>query len=134
MDTRFAQHMEEHMKKLALTALLAIGLGAFAVTSQPARATDNDDVNSGGGCGFSIFCGWWYWVLPGSGGGIGGAGTCYAGDRSCLPPNAINPGQPGGDCWDNPTSDACEGNTSWSLPSQTPPGGSGGGRRPSRVR
>jgi hypothetical protein len=117
------------MRKLLLAS--AVALSAMLLADAPAvRAADAENQDISSGCGDTIFCGWWYWVLPGPRGGVGGAGTCYAGDRNCIPNGATNPGQPGGECFDNPYSDGCEGNTSWSTGSSS----SQGSPRPGSTR
>lgn len=125
------------MRKFLLASCLAVACGGFAAVSGPARAIDNDDVSpSDTGCGSSIFCGWWHWTIQGPGGGVGSAGTCYAGDYACIPPGATNPGQPGDPCFQNPYSDGCGGGSAnWSAsPSQTGPAGGGGNGGRNRLR
>lgn len=113
-----------------LASCLALVFGIFALAFQPAHATENDDVGSGNGCGFSIFCGFWYWTIQGPRGGVGGAGVCDAGNSACLPPGAVNPGNPGDPCFDNPYTDGCAGGSgAWPSPSPSSVSGGGGGGR-----
>jgi hypothetical protein len=94
------------MKNLFGVALLALGL--LIAGGLGARAMANDGNNGDPvGCGFTIFCGWYYWAIQGSNGTVAGAGACYAGDTACIPDDSVNAGQPGDPCFENPFSDGC---------------------------
>lgn len=94
------------MRNLLQALFLALGVTVMAGLATTAKANDGNNGDPVG-CGFTVFCGWYYWAIQGSNGTVAGAGACYVGDSACIPDGSVDAGQPGNPCFNNPFSDGC---------------------------